>query len=98
MAEDHFGHEDAGAAACDELATSDRDELFQYRRAHRSADPRMHDGDPMLAELQFVNRLRAFLAPARVCDPRALADVVDDILEEAQHAVLGNLLRLVHEV
>src|SRR5579862_7452386 len=98
MPEDHLGYEDAGATACDELAASDRDKLFQHRGAHRRADARMRHYDAILAELQFINRLRTFLAATGVGEPRALADVVDNILEEAQHAMLGNLLWLVNDV
>ena len=94
MPDGYGSHKDSGAAAGDELTASERDHVLQTRRRAGSADSRMNNGEPPTSIIQFVNRVVAGFAFAIMHVARLGAlthEVPDDLLEEAQHTMLGDI-------
>ena len=97
MADGDLRVEHSRAAACDELARTERDRQLEHRRRDRSADPRMHHGKPAAIEIELVNRMIAGFPTLGVNLARAIAhEVVDHVLEKAEHAVFGDVEAFIH--
>ena len=85
------------AAANDELAASERDDALEARGGSGCTDPRMDHCETPAAVVELLNRVIAHLALASVemARPCALARQFGDyLLEETQHAMLGDIDRL----
>src|ERR1700691_1118815 len=93
MADSYFRVEHARAAACDELARTARDHPIEHRGGHRSARARMHYCEPPGANLDLVHRMAADFADGVIDFTRAAVEdeIVDHVLEEAQHAMLRDV-------
>ena len=80
------------------LAHAARDASIEHRSGHRSAHARVSHRQPLAAELELVNGMAPHFAD-RVIDLAGAAiedEVVDHVLEEAEHAMLWHVDRFVH--